>query len=314
VVDRGPLVILVAATLGLPVREEADMPMQNQIRNPVEWVWDHLKQTSHAMETTAHTVEGAWEGQDTAAPMVRRIHAADICDALARGVRDFGACRTDVVFLCLIYPVAGLVISRMAIDYGMVALIFPLIAGFALLGPLFGLSLYEMSRRREKGIATGWADAFAVLRAPAIGSIAVLGALLFGLFCLWLFAADLIYTVTLGPDAPVSAIAFARDALTTPAGWTMIVVGCGVGFLFALVAMVISVVSFPLLLDRNVGVGTAIATSVRAVRTNPGPMAMWGLIVAGSLVIGAIPLLVGLIIVLPVLGHATWHLYRKVVS
>lgn len=288
--------------------------MATQIRNPIEWAWDQLKQTGHAMDTTAHTVEGAWEGRDTVAPLVRRIHAADIGDALARGVKDFGACRTDVIFLCLIYPVAGLIISRMVADYGMVALIFPLISGFALVGPLFGLGLYEMSRRRELGIGTGWADAFAVMRAPAIGAILVLGALLFALFCLWLSAAYLIYAVTLGPDQPVSATAFARDALTTPAGWTMIVVGCGVGFLFALVALVIGVVSFPLLLDRNVGVGTAIATSVRAVLTNPGPMAMWGLIVAGSLVIGAIPLLVGLAIVLPVLGHATWHLYRKVVS
>jgi uncharacterized membrane protein len=312
VVDRGTVVIIVAATSGLPVREEADMPMQ--IRNPIEWTWDHLKQTGHAMEETAHTVEGAWEGRDAVAPMVRHIDAADIGDALARGVKDFGALRTDVIFLCIIYPVAGLVISRIAVDYGMVALIFPLISGFALVGPLFGLGLYEMSRRREKGIGTGWADAFAVVSAPAIGAIVVLGALLFGLFCLWLFAAFLIYVVTLGPDLPVSATAFARDALTTPEGWTMIVVGCGVGFLFALVALVIGVVSFPLLLDRNVGVGTAIATSVRAVLANPGPMAMWGLIIAGSLVIGAIPLLVGLAIVLPVLGHATWHLYRKVVS
>ncbi len=288
--------------------------MTMQIRNPIEWAWDHLKQTGHAMEETAHTVEGAWEGRDAVAPTVRRIHAADIGDALARGLKDFGACRTDVIFLCLIYPIAGLVISRMAAERGMAELIFPLVSGFALLGPLFGLGLYEMSRRREKGIATGWADAFAVVRAPALGAIVVLGALLFGLFCAWLFTANLIYIVTLGPDPPVSATAFAHDALTTPAGWTMIVVGCGVGFLFALVALVIGVVSFPLLLDRNVGVGTAIATSVRAVLTNPGPMAMWGLIIAGSLVIGAIPLLVGLAIVLPVLGHATWHLYRKVVS
>jgi len=290
------------------------MATPDHIRNPIEWAWDHLKQTGHAMEETAHTVEGAWEDRDAVAPMVRRIHAADIRDALARGVKDFGACRTDVIFLCLIYPVAGLVISRMAADYGMVALIFPLVSGFALVGPVFGLGLYEMSRRREKGIATGWADAFAVVRAPAIGAILILGALLFGLLCLWLFAAYLIYIVTLGPDPPVSAAALLRDALTTPAGWTMTLVGCGVGFLFALVALVVSVVSFPLLLDRNVGVGTAIATSVRAVLTNPGPMAMWGLIIAGSLVIGAIPLLVGLAIVLPVLGHATWHLYRKVVS
>ena len=289
------------------------MAVQNHIRNPLEWAWDHLKQTGQAMESTAHTVDGAWEGHDAAAPTVRRIGAADIGDALAKGFKDFGACRTDVIFLCMIYPIAGLIISRMAFDYGMLALIFPLIAGFALIAPLFGVGLYEMSRRRERGIATGWADAFAVVRSPAIGSITVMGLLLLALFCLWLFAANLIYTVTLGPDAPVSAAAFARDALTTPEGWTMTVVGVGVGFLFALVVLVISVVSFPLLLDRDVGVGTAIATSVRAVRVNPGPMMMWGLIIAASLVIGAIPLLVGLAIVLPVLGHATWHLYRKVV-
>src|SRR5437899_1472079 len=243
VVDRGTFVIIVAATLGLPVREEADMPMQNHIRNPIEWAWDQLKQTGHAMEETAHTVEGAWEGRDAVASMVRRIHAADIGDALAKGVRDFGACRTDVIFLCLIYPVAGLIISRVAADSGMVALIFPLISGFALVGPVFGLGLYEMSRMREMGIATGWADAFAVMRAPALGAIVVLAALLFGLFCLWLFAAYLIYIVTLGPDPPVSAAALFRAALATPAGWTMTLVGCGVGFLLALATLVISVVS-----------------------------------------------------------------------
>ncbi len=290
------------------------MAVQNHVRNPLEWAWDHLKQTGHAVEATAHTMEGTWEDHDVAPPRVRRIGAADIGDALAQGLKDFAACRTDVVFLCLIYPVAGLVISRMAFDHGMVALIFPLVAGFALIAPLFGVGLYEMSRRRECGLETGWTDAFGVVRAPAIGAILVLGLLLLVLFCLWLFAAYFLYTVTLGPDAPVSAAAFARDALTTPEGWTMIGAGMAVGFLFALVVLIISVVSFPLLLDRNVGVGTAIATSVQAVRTNPGPMAMWGLIIASALLLGAIPLLVGLAVVLPVLGHATWHLYRKVVD
>jgi uncharacterized membrane protein len=290
------------------------MAVQDHVRNPLEWAWDHLKQTGHAVEATAHTMEGTWEDHDVAPPRVRRIGAADIGDALAQGLKDFAACRTDVVFLCLIYPVAGLVISRMAFDHGMVALIFPLVAGFALIAPLFGVGLYEMSRRRECGLETGWTDAFGVVRAPAIGAILVLGLLLLALFCLWLFAAYFLYTVTLGPDAPVSAAAFARDALTTPEGWTMIGAGMAVGFLFALVVLIISVVSFPLLLDRNVGVGTAIATSVQAVRTNPGPMAMWGLIIASALLLGAIPLLVGLAVVLPVLGHATWHLYRKVVD
>ena len=119
--------------------------------------------------------------------------------------------------------------------------------------------------------------------------------------------------LTLGPEPPVSIAAFARDVFTTSAGWTMILVGVGVGFLFALLVLAISVVSFPLLLDRDVGFDAAVWTSIRAVAANPGSMAIWGLIVAGGLVIGSIPVFLGLVIVMPVLGHATWHLYRKVV-
>lgn len=290
------------------------MAMQNHVRNPLEWGWEKFKQTSQAVGSTAITLDGAWEDRATAPPSVRRITASDVGDALARGVRDFGACRTDVVMLCLLYPIAGLAISRMAFDYGMLALVFPLIAGFALIAPIFGLGLYEISRRREQGLETRWTDAFSVARSPNIGSILVMGLLLLAIFCLWLFAANLLYTVTLGPDAPVSAQAFVRDALTTSKGLTMTIVGIGVGFLFALLVLVIGVVSLPMLLDRDVGVGTAIATSVRAVRMNPGPMAMWGFIVAASLLVGALPLLIGLAIALPVLGHATWHLYRKVVT
>ena len=256
---------------------------------------------------------GAWDTHGTAPPAVRRIALADLRTALREGIRDFEACRTDVIFLCLLYPIAGLIIGRFAFNHGLLPLVFPLIAGFALIAPLFGVGLYEMSRRRERGIARGWSDAFAVVQAPAIGSILAMGLILLALFALWLFAASFIYTVTLGPDLPTSASAFARDVLTTPQGWTMIAVGMGVGFLFALVVLVISVVSFPLLLDRNVGVYRAVATSVRAVRENPGPMAAWGLIIAGGLLAGAIPLLVGLAIALPILGHATWHLYRRIV-
>ena len=290
------------------------MATQNHIRNPLEWGWEHLKQTGQAVGSAAQTMEGTWEDRASTTPTVRRITSTDIREALSAGWRDFGAVRTDIVFLCLLYPLAGLVISRMAFDYGMLALVFPLIAGFALIAPVFGIGLYEISRRREVGLEARWTDVFSVVRSPNIGSIMVMGLLLLAIFCLWLFAANFIYTVTLGPDAPVSAVAFAHDALTTPAGWTMTVVGIGVGFLFALAVLVTGVVSFPLLLDRKVGVGTAIATSVRAVWMNPGPMALWGLVVAGSLVVGMIPLLVGLAIVLPVLGHATWHLYRKVVA
>jgi len=290
------------------------MAVQHHVRNPMEWGWDRLKETGQAIGSAASTMDGAWEAREMAPPVVRKIGLDDLRQALREGARDFGACRTDVVFLCMIYPIAGLIISRFAFDYGMLPLIFPLVSGFALIAPLFGVGLYEMSRRRELGTATGWADAFAVVRSPAIGSVMALGLVLIGLFALWLAAAYFIYTVTLGPDQPVSAIAFARDAVTTPQGWTMVVVGIGVGFLFALLVLAISVVSFPLLLDRDVGMATAVKTSVRAVMANPGPMLAWGAIVASALVLGSAPALVGLIFVVPLLGHATWHLYRKLVA
>jgi uncharacterized membrane protein len=234
-------------------------------------------------------------------------------DVLASGLRDFGAYRTDVIFLCIIYPLAGLVLARLAFGYDMLPLLFPLASGFALIGPVAAVGLYEMSRRREQGVDINWADAFGVVRAPAFGAILMLGLLLLAIFLLWLAAAYAIYLVTLGPEPPASIGTFIRDVFTTGAGWALIVVGCGVGFLFAVLVLTISVVSFPLLLDRDVGLYTGVATSVRAVLVNPVPMAAWGLIVAGGLVIGSIPVLLGLIIVMPVLGHATWHLYRKVV-
>ena len=149
---------------------------------------------------------------------------------------------------------------------------------------------------------------------PARLVIALSVAAVLAIFLLWLLAGNLIYDVTLGPEPPVSIASFARDVFTTRAGWAMIVAGVGIGFLFALLVLAISVVSFPLLLDRDVGLAAAVWTSIRAVAANPGPMAVWGLIVAGSLVIGLIPAFLGLIIVIPLLGHATWHLYRKVVE
>jgi uncharacterized membrane protein len=287
------------------------MAMQH-IRNPIEWGWDQLKQTGHAMDAAAHSMDGAWETRDATPLVVQRIKAADLRDVLRKGFEDFGAYRTDVIFLCLFYPIAGIVLSRFIVGNGMLQLLFPLVSGFAIIAPFFAVGLYEMSRRRERGSATGWADAFGVASSPALGQIVVMGLLLAALLALWLFAAHFIYLLSFGPEPPESLNGFAQEVFTTSAGWTMIVVGVGVGFLFALVAAVVSVVSFPLLLDRNVGVLTAISTSVRVVRANPGVMALWGLIIAGGLVVGAIPLLLGLAIVLPVLGHATWHLYRKV--
>jgi uncharacterized membrane protein len=286
---------------------------RDHIRNPAEWSVDQLKTANQAVGRAGHSLRRPVEARYAPLPAVRRIELADLRDVLARGLGDLGAYRADVVFLCIVYPVAGLVLVWLTFGYQMLPLVFPLASGFALIGPVAAVGLYEISRRREQGVDITWADAFGVVRAPAFGAIVVLGLVLLAIFLLWLAAADAIYLVTLGPEPPASIGSFVQDVFTTSAGWALIVVGVGVGFLFALLVLTISVVSFPLLLDRDVGLYTAVATSVRAVVASPGPMAVWGLIVAGGLAIGSIPLLLGLILVMPVLGHATWHLYRKVV-
>jgi uncharacterized membrane protein len=284
----------------------------DHIRNPVEWSWDQLRVTGHAAGSVARAIRGAHEYQHRSFA-IRQIGLADLGDALARGLSDFGAFRTDVIFLCLFYPLAGVVLAHITFGYDLLPMLFPLMSGFALVGPVAAVGLYEMSRRREQGLYTNWATAFAVLGSPSFGAIVVLALILTAIFGFWLLAAWLIYGATLGPEPPTSLNGFVTDVLTTQAGWALIGAGVGVGFLFAVLVLMISVVSFPMLLDRDVGLITAVRTSVRAVLANPGPMAAWGLIVAGGLLLGTLPLFIGLIIVIPVLGHATWHLYRKLV-
>jgi len=255
-------------------------------------------------------------GAETSAvqPTVRSIGLADLRDALARGIDDFKAMPSHTLFLGLIYPVVGLVLSRFALGYDVLPLLFPLAAGFALVGPLAAIGLYELSRRREQGLDVSWHKAFDVFRSPSIGAIAALGIVLLLIFLVWLAAAQSIYVATFGWAPAASIPQFVDQIFTTSAGWWLIVVGNGIGFLFAVVVLTISVVSFPLLLDRDVGAAVAMLTSIRAVLRNPVMMALWGLIVAGLLVIGSLPLFVGLAVVVPVLGHSTWHLYRKVVE
>jgi uncharacterized membrane protein len=279
------------------------------IKTPPGWGVDVLTHAYHSI-TTARADQS---DRTSAPPLVRQIHMSDLRWALARGMEDFSESRTDVIFLCLIYPLLGLLLARVASGYEMLPLMFPLASGFALIGPLAAVGLNEMSRRREQNQSAGWADAFGVFRSPAIGGIVLLGAVLILMFLAWLVLSNAVYNLTLGPKPPASLASFAHDVITTHAGRMMAVAGIGIGFVFALVAGTISVVSFPMMLDRNVSLETAIRTSARVVARNPVTMAAWGLIVAASLVIGSIPLLLGLIFVMPVLGHATWHLYRRAV-
>jgi len=246
--------------------------------------------------------------------VIRKIGLSDLGDALRLGWEDFKAMPSHAIVLCVIYPVLGLVLFRAVLGYSVLPLLFPLAAGFTLIGPFAALGLYELSRRRERGEdAAAW-DAIQVLRAPSFGAMLGLGTLLLALFVTWIAVADAIYIAIFGHAPAASIPDFAARVLTGPEGRSLVIIGCGVGFLFAVVALCVSVVSFPLMLDRHASAIDAIRTSLRAVMKNPFAMAAWGLIVAVLLVIGSLPFFVGLAVVLPVLGHATWHLYRKVVE
>ena len=255
-------------------------------------------------------------GQDVrAVPVIKKIGLADLHRALRLGWEDFKAVPSHAIILCAIYPVLGLVLARTVLGYSVLPLLFPLAAGFALLGPFAALGLYELSRRRENGEQepSAW-DAIDVLRSPSFGAMLGLGAVLLALFVTWVATAQAIYIAAFGYEGATGISDFAARVLTTPQGWWLIVIGCGVGFVFALVALCVSVVSFPMMLDRHVGAGEAMVTSLRAVARNPVPMAAWGFIVAALLVVGSLPFFLGLAVIIPLLGHATWHLYREVIE
>ncbi len=254
-----------------------------------------------------------------APPSIRRIGIEDVRDAIRDGVADFRANPTHLFFLCLIYPIMGLVLGRMASGSDALPLIYPLVGGFALIGPLASVGLYELSRRRERGLPVSVRNAFDVFRSRRIVAILALGLAFVGILVAWMAAAQLIYAATMPPTAAGTIRGFVGAVLTTHAGARLIMLGTIVGFLFAIVSLTLGVVSFPLLVDRELAptsmeqVVVAVQTSVRATMRNKLAIAAWGMIVAISLAIGAATLLVGLAVLMPILGHATWHLYRRLI-
>jgi len=287
------------------------MATQDHVGNPFEYV---LKRLAWAVSGEGRRRDPAVRAAARVEPQVRRLTTADLWDSLRKGLGDFGAARDDVVFIAVFYPLAGLLLLAMAMRYDLLPMIFPLVSGFALIGPLAAVGLYEISRRRERGEQVSWMDAASVFRSPAIGQVLEMGLILIGLFLLWLGAAYQISLMAFASGPPVTFESFINQVFATGDGWRMALVGLAVGFVFAAVAFAISVVSFPLLLDKHVDLDVALRTSLKVVAQNPGVMAIWGLTVAGLLVLGALPALVGLIVAVPVLGHATWHLYRKAVG
>jgi uncharacterized membrane protein len=246
------------------------------------------------------------------APQIRHIGVADLRDSLRQGWEDFRETPTQLLFVCALYPIIGFIAARAASGDAK-PLLFPLLAGLSLMGPVAALGLYEISRQREAGRPTSWLTAFSALRSPAIGGIVLLAIGLAVLFAIWVGVAQKIYGATIGGVVAPGFGAFLHDVFATRAGWSLILFGNLAGAIFAVVVLSVAVVSFPMMLDRLCSPVLAVQTSLRAVARNPVTMAIWGIAVGVLLALGSIPILLGLAVVMPVLGHATWHLYRRVV-
>jgi len=247
-------------------------------------------------------------------PRVRRITQADLKWALDEGWKDFKAKRGDILVLAVLYPLIGFIAAVMFLNDALFPLFFPVVAGLSVMGPAVASGYYEIARRREQGLDSSWGHFFDPLKGRSRSSLVFLTLMLIGLFAAWLVAAYLIYTVTVGTGEPMTTSNLIQRVFGTPEGWAMIVIGNLVGLVFAVVTLVLTLVSFPMVVDRPVDAPTAIYTSIRAVRANPSVTAAWGFRVAILLVLGALPFFIGLAVVLPVLGYATWHLYTRLVE
>lgn len=245
---------------------------------------------------------------------VRTIGLNDLWQSLRQGYEDFSAKPgIGVVLVGLLYLLFALLLSLFAIGKDLLYMAFPIVAGFTLIGPAISVVLFEMSRRRERRLEVSWRSSFDFVHSASFAPILALSLVMMVLYVAWLFSAQFLFFGLFRDHLPVSASDFVTQVLTTRHGEALIFYGVLLGFIFAFVALAISVVAFPMLLDRPASAATAIAVSIRAVTSNLVVMLAWGLIVVVLLLAGAAVFLIGLAAVLPILGHATWHLYRKVV-
>ena len=256
---------------------------------------------------------------------VRRIGASDLNASLSEGWSDFMEMRGDIIFLAVLYPLIGIVAAVATLGNALLPLFLPIAAGVGLLGPVAAVGFYEMARRREMGLHSNWPHFLDVRKRPSFDEIASVAGLLFAIFALWLLAAAALWVLLWGvwnPPwlssfvwyEPHSIGDFLSKLFTTSRGWALILIGAAIGGVFAALVLAVSVVSMPLLVDCEVSASTAVTTSIRATRENAGVMLRWGLTVAALLVLGSIPLFIGLAVVLPWLGYSTWHLYTRLVD
>ncbi|MGL4636129.1 MAG: DUF2189 domain-containing protein [Beijerinckiaceae bacterium] len=248
----------------------------------------------------------------TPVPSVRSITISDVFDSLKAGIADFAAAPAYGLFFGLFYALGGTALIGLAWWFEQYMAILPLVMGFALIGPFAAVGLYEVSRRLEAGLPLSFPIILGTIRRQSGRQIMMLGFALTVLLLFWVRVALLIYALNFGLK-PVNPMTMGLDAMFGSAVITFLLLGTAVGAVFAIVAFAISVFSFPHLLIKDEDFISAIILSVKGVMTNFPVMLFWGAIVTGLLLVALVPMFLGMLLVLPILGHATWHLYRKVV-
>jgi len=246
-------------------------------------------------------------------PIVRQIAVADVVEAIGRGARDFQAMPLYGLGFAAIYVAGGLVIISSITVLGVTYLAYPLAAGFALIAPFVAGAFYALSSLRERGEAPS-VDAVwrAVRGSTELGWMAFVTIFI---FLMWMYQVRFLMALFLGLHASFTTLGqFLTVVLTTTEGMMFLIVGNVIGAALSVILYSLTVVSFPLLLDRHdVDFVTAMITSVRAVTMSPVPMLGWALVIVVLLIVSMLPFFAGLFVTLPVLGHASWHLYRRIV-
>ena len=246
---------------------------------------------------------------------VRKITNDDLRASLREGLDDFRTFRGDIVFAGLVYTVIGVAAVVMTTSAPLMPFFFPVVAGVGLLGPVAAVGFYELARRREAGEQDlHWYNFLDVRKRPSVDDMGIVAGLLLAIFFLWLLAAGALYALLFGWATPTSIPQFVTMIFTTGSGWALIGAGLVVGAIFGWIVLALSVASMPMLVDCNVSSAEAVSASWRAAHTNKPQMVRWGVIVLVLLVLGSIPLFVGLAFVLPWLGYSTWHLYTRLVD
>lgn len=246
-------------------------------------------------------------------PDVNALGIDDLKECLNKGLSDFRHAPLFGLFFGGIYAFGGILIVQSFIVFEKGWLIYPVMVGFPLIGPFVAVGLYDVSRRREAGMPLPWNEVLSVISLQTGRQLPYMAFVMLFIFWIWIYQVRLLIALFLGRMSFPDFGAFFELIASTPEGWLFIGVGHVVGAFFALLLFSLTVISIPMILDRDVDFITGMITSVKTVMKSPLVMLSWGVFVTLAVMASFVPLFLGLLVVLPVLGHTTWHIYKKAV-